>query len=241
MRLFRKIFKRDGIHVKKRRFRAILFVAGFLLAILSAGGTISAQSGYISARFEYSGYLDSFHKGLENPADINEDYVGWISVDGTSVNYPVVRGPDNAKYLNTTFGGKRNASGAVFMDYRCDGLLGGAVSVLYGHNMKDGSMFAGLKNYLDKDYLAEHKKIVISKAEGGRLVYEVISAFASTASQTSVMLADRLNDYIKNARHAAYAEAGNVPRFLVLSTCVGVPYSVNRIIVYAVLKGTVPI
>ncbi len=51
--------------------------------------------------------------------EINSDYVGWLRVDSTEIDYPVVKGPDNDRYLDTTFTGEKNASGAIFMDCRC--------------------------------------------------------------------------------------------------------------------------
>jgi len=77
---------------------------------------------------------------------INPNVVGWIVVPDTSISYPIVQGTDNAHYLRHTFSGTRNASGAIFLDYRDTPSFGRHVR-LHGHNMRDGSMFAPLHGW----------------------------------------------------------------------------------------------
>jgi sortase B len=93
---------------------------------------------------------------------INPDFVGWISIEGTRVDYPVVRGTDNVEYLTTTFQGEYNVNGTLFMDFRnlCD------ISVLphiiiYGHNTEQGGMFTDLHKFLSDDFLAENNVIAL--------------------------------------------------------------------------------
>ena len=79
-------------------------------------------------------------------AEINRDYIGWIHIDDTVIDYPVVQGFDNIKYLSTTFRSERSSSGTIFMDAGCSGDFSG-FSLLHGHNMKNGSMFADLNTF----------------------------------------------------------------------------------------------
>jgi len=93
----------------------------------------------------------------EEPQDIdwvalrhlNPDIVGWLVVDGTAIDYPIVRGPDNDWYLHWTVTGERNASGSIFMDYRNDTGFFDPHTLIYGHNMQNGTMFAGLHTFTD--------------------------------------------------------------------------------------------
>lgn len=86
----------------------------------------------------------------------NHDYIGWIYVPGTPISYPAVMSKDNSDYLHTGFDRGYLFSGTVFMDYRCtDGYLN-RHSILYGHNMNDGSMFASLNKFSDAAYFKEH-------------------------------------------------------------------------------------
>ena len=95
----------------------------------------------------------------------NADCIGWIFVDGTNINYPVMHTPDNPqKYLRLSFEKKYSQSGVPFLDGRCslqDGNL-----IIYGHNMKNGTMFSDLKKYLDTSFREAHKTVEFQTAEG---------------------------------------------------------------------------
>ena len=95
----------------------------------------------------------------------NADCIGWIFIDGTNINYPVMYTPDNPqKYLRLNFEKKYSQSGVPFLDGRCslqDGNL-----IIYGHNMKNGTMFSDLKKYLDTDFREAHKMIEFQTADG---------------------------------------------------------------------------
>jgi sortase B len=107
---------------------------------------------------------------------INRDYIGWITVGGTPIDYPLVRGADNEHYVNTTFSGRANPSGAIFSDYRNATGFSDPITVLYGHNMKNGTMFAPLMNFLQDEFLAANNGIIIYTAEGEALLYRVLGA-----------------------------------------------------------------
>lgn len=95
-------------------------------------------------------------KGL---LELNPDVVGWISIAGTEIDYPVVRHTDNDYYLNHNLEQSRSSHGAIFMDYRNQSLLEDKHTVIYGHHMKDGSMFGELSNYKDETYYQAHNRI----------------------------------------------------------------------------------
>ena len=83
---------------------------------------------------------------------INPDIVGWIVLDGTPIDYPIVRGRDNDMYLHQTFTGERNVSGAIFMDYRNAPDFSDPFTLIHGHNMQNGSMFAGLHDFMGTSF-----------------------------------------------------------------------------------------
>ena len=80
---------------------------------------------------------------------INEDIVAWIQIPGIDVDYPVVQGEDNEYYLYHTFRKEANKAGSIFLDYRNRADFTEQRVIIYGHNMKDGSMFSSLKKYQD--------------------------------------------------------------------------------------------
>lgn len=97
---------------------------------------------------------------------INPDIVAWILIEGTNINYPVVRGADNSYYLDTLFDGSQGAAGTIFMDYRNEADLSDTHTVLYGHHMKNGSMFKQIALYKEQSFYEEHPTCLIMTPEG---------------------------------------------------------------------------
>ena len=95
----------------------------------------------------------------------NGDCIGWLSIDGTSISYPVMYTPSEPqKYLRRSFYGKYSQSGVPFLDGRCS-TVGGNL-IIYGHNMKNGTMFSDLKKYLNTDFLNSHRAVRLETADG---------------------------------------------------------------------------
>ncbi len=94
--------------------------------------------------------------------DVNEDIKAWIYSEGTTINYPVVQGPDNDYYLYRMFNGEYNGAGSIFIDYRNDDPFNEFNTVLHGHRMKDGTMFKSLIEYRDMDFYNQHKVMQIT-------------------------------------------------------------------------------
>jgi len=162
---------------------------------------------------------------------LNPDFVGWIVIDGV-IDYPVVRGRDNNGYLRVTFSGQRNSSGTIFMDYRNSQGFSGDVCIVYGHNMRDGSMFAPLKKYREKRFMEAHPNINIVTSDGDILSYRVF--------------ATKMTDAWDDAYTCSFADcmavaksSGRIPedvsRFLILSTCTNSSDKDDRLLVYAAL------
>ena len=95
----------------------------------------------------------------------NADCIGWLSIDGTTISYPVMHTPsDPQKYLRRNFYGKYSQSGVPFLDGRCD--LQNSNLIIYGHNMRNGTMFSDLKRYVDRDFLNAHRTVKFETADG---------------------------------------------------------------------------
>ena len=95
----------------------------------------------------------------------NTDCIGWLSIDGTNISYPVMHTPsDPQKYLRRSFYGQYSQSGVPFLDGRCS--MNGCNLIIYGHNMKNGTMFADLKKYLKPDFLNAHRTVRLETADG---------------------------------------------------------------------------
>lgn len=95
----------------------------------------------------------------------NADCIGWLSIDGTSISYPVMYTPsETQKYLRRSFYGQYSQSGVPFLDGRCS--MNGGNFIIYGHNMKNGTMFSDLKKYLNTDFLNAHRTVRLETAGG---------------------------------------------------------------------------
>jgi len=82
----------------------------------------------------------------------NPDVVGWLYCKGTRINYPVVQGSDNVYYMDHMYDGQWNSGGSIFMDYRNTPGFADGNTLIYGHHMKDGSMFENLVGYREQKY-----------------------------------------------------------------------------------------
>ena len=141
----------------------------------------------------------------------NSDCIGWICIAGTNINYPVMHTPDNPqKYLRKDFDGKYSQSGVPFLDARCNVVSGTAI--IYGHNMKNGTQFSDLKNYLNADFCDSHSVIEYETKSGVR--YFIVE----TVIKTDIY--DEIYNQIKNDDDT-----------LILSTCYGSTKSGRLIII----------
>ena len=132
----------------------------------------------------------------------NADCIGWICIDGTNISYPVMHTPSEPqKYLRRNFYGRYSQSGVPFLDGRCN--LQNTNLIIYGHNMRNGTMFSNLKKYVDSDFLNAHRTVEFETADG-----------VQTFTVTEVLKTNTSDEWYNRIT----AEDG---RRLVLSTCYG--------------------
>lgn len=94
-----------------------------------------------------------------DPLQMNNDLVGWVRIPGTAIDYPVVKTDNNDFYLNHNIHKQPARAGTIFMDFRNSGTAKEPHTILYGHNMKDGSMFRDLMKYKEKDFFNKNSII----------------------------------------------------------------------------------
>ncbi len=129
---------------------------------------------------------DSFLKykpSAENPdavanSPISEDYVAWLTVDNTNIDYPVMQGDDNTKYLNLDSYGKYSLSGSIFLDSRNSPDFTDDYSLVYGHHMEYGKMFGALDDFLSEAYLKSHSTGTLTVGRTVNAIYP-LKIFAS--------------------------------------------------------------
>ena len=93
---------------------------------------------------------------FEELRKINPDVCGWITLDHTKIDYPILQGEDNLTYINTDVYGDFALSGSIFLDSGCDNTFQGKYSLLYGHHMANHKMFGDLDLYKDAEFFAEN-------------------------------------------------------------------------------------
>ena len=132
----------------------------------------------------YDYEVSSFQVNLDIMKERNSDTVGWIILPDSKINYPIVKSKDNTEYLTTTFEGKKANSGAIFMEMYCAEDLSDQNTIIYGQNMKNGSMFRALNNMTDKEYFWRHHIFCIDTGSGFEN-YEVISCYETVETDQS--------------------------------------------------------
>lgn len=130
---------------------------------------------------------------MEELQALNPDVRGWITVDGTHIDYPVVQGADNMQYVNTSVLGEFSLSGAIFLDSRCAADLSDPYLLLYGHHMDSGAMFGDVTNFLEQAYFDSHPTGTLTLADGTVFQMTFFACVAVDASDPVIYTPDSGN------------------------------------------------
>lgn len=174
---------------------------------------------------------------------VNEDIIGWIYIPNTNIDYPVTIGEDNDYYLSHGADREQNRAGAIFLDYQNKPDFSDANTVVYGHRMNDGSMFASLHKFEDEAFFRENRYVYLYLPDGTVNVYDIFDASVVGDMDEAYTLGfendDAFLDYLtkmKNRSAAAFnREFTSQDRIITLSTCIQYEDE-NRYIVQAVLE-----
>ena len=164
----------------------------------------------------------------------NQDIVGWIEIEGTNINYPVLQGTDNQYYMKHTYNKENSKDGSIFLDKNYDWNIPSSNLLLYGHNNKNGTMFQNLLKYKDESFYQEHPNIRFTTINDD-CQYEIISAFLSRVYYEDeqdvfryyyfINANDKIeyNNYIEESKKASLYDTGVTAEYgdqlLTLSTC----------------------
>ena len=176
--------------------------------------------------------INKLHYDFTNILYINKNTVGWINVQNTNIDYPVVKYTDNDYYLNHSFDNTENSAGWIFADYqnKCDG--SDYNTVIYGHNRKDKSMFGSLKNVLNSDWYSNEENLYINYSTLNEThVYKIFSTFVCNDEDVSSYLQlgfsskEEFNSYIQKLKnmssHDFCTNLDDTEQIITLYTCYG--------------------
>ncbi len=182
------------------------------------------------------------HQALLN---INSEGQGYLYIPSIDLRLPVVQGTDNEYYLNHTFNKVYNAAGALFIDSRVDKGLGGSNVIIYGHNMKNGSMFAKLAYYKNESFYRQQGNDVFYIYTGDEIrEYRIFDAFENDPEgyvyTCNFGTASQLQEYASTVKSYSLYDTGvdvsSATQVVTFSTCTG--DGARRIIVQGIYAGS---
>ena len=162
---------------------------------------------------------------------VNEDVVGWIYIDALpDISYPIVKGKDNQTYLHQTYEKNYNFAGTIFVDYENSGDFSDCNTLVYGHNMKNGSMFGHLKKFREDDKLYKQDKYFWILTPERNYRYEIITAYTTGVNSDTYTLfkgpGEEFEKYLETIKGYSEIQTDDTDltikdRIVTLSTCTG--------------------
>ena len=202
--------------------------------------------------------VPDFEIDLEQLRSKNQEFVAWLYIGAIDIGYPVVQGEDNEYYLNHTFERQENASGCIFLDYRQKPDFTSYNTFVYGHNMKDQSMFGSIKRFLYDEKLIGQDPYFYLYTRQGILRYQIYAYYQDTPESKSFWTCNTKQEYekyvpatvkksvnqewsaqimeeLKNNKESSDNKEVEYPKSVVLVTCVGSGASKQRIFMHGFL------
>ena len=168
---------------------------------------------------------------------LNEDIIGWLLFDYNGISYPVLQGEDNSYYLNRTRKKEKSAVGSIFLECEVSRDLSDFNTIIYGHKMRNGSMFGSLEKYKEESYWRDHPSVYLVSAEGVRR-YDVYAAYEAGVRDITYGLKikdqEKKEELIRFGKDQSDIDTGIEPtaddRILTLSTCTGRGYRTRWVV-----------
>ena len=168
-----------------------------------------------------------------------EDMVGWIKIENTKVDYPIMQATNNEFYLTHNYEGDKLRAGSIFLDYRNNPSLGDRHSIIYGHDLRNGSMFGQLHQYEEQSFANANRHFTI-ETRNALITVEVFAAYQTTTDFYYIETKFTNESYeqfieaIRNKSSISYDGYINVnDQIITLSTCVSDNQSDERFVVHA--------
>lgn len=193
--------------------------------------------------------FDMDYAALKN---INSDLMGWLYYEPLELSYPVVMDKGDDYYEHYSFENEKNVAGAIFTDYLCRADFNSFNTIIYGHNMRNGSMFGSLNKLLNDNSIIEENPYFYVFTEDEALMYEIVAAYYSQAGSRTYGLSleyslDEMQEYVDYIDSVAVyknekffdSDVTEDTKICTLSTCHGV-HSTSRTVIQGVLVAREP-
>lgn len=206
-------------------FKSIINIVLTLIIVICAYKIIHQLKEYNDADKVYN-LIREEKEESDNLFEKNIDYREWIKIDNTNINYPILQGQDNEEYLYKDINNEYIVSGSIFMNYLNNG-FDDQNTVLFGHNMKNGTMFANLKKYKEEDFFYNNNDIEIELSNGQYLKYKVFSVYITDINdnytKTSFEDKDEYKEFLERIKNKSIYKSdisvNENDKIITLSTC----------------------
>lgn len=224
-----------GVNKQKRTIlNSLLIITVLFIAIIIAlivqkiYAYRSAQENYASVKAEV---ITEGASAFDRKIDFsildtkNSGVCSWIYIPDTMIDYPVVQGIDNDIYLSYDAYGNESESGAIFMNYVNSPDLSDSKTIIYGHSMKDGSMFHALHDYTDEGFAMEHNHLYLYTDTSDVIDYQLLCTLKANCYDETIYTysayedPDATLDYLLDNADHIYGESTD-ENIIILSTCI---------------------
>ncbi len=243
---------------KKNLILNLILVLALGVFAFSAFQLFNIGKGYKEGRDEYEAVRDlavtndndqeKFRVDFNALMEMNDDTIGWIRFypEPSVISYPIVQGKDNDLYLTKTFSANENTLGAIFVDMNNSPDFSDQNTLIYGHRMKDGSMFRKLEEYKNKEFWEQNPYFYIYTPDGRELTYKIYAAgvVEDTAENYFISFSDEaeheraLKITQNTGNYATGVEVTTADKIVTLSTCTASSDD-HRFVVHGVLEKAV--
>jgi len=204
-----------------------LFLLLFLYGCYALWDSNQIYQGADEAQFEKYKPSEEGSLSFEELKSLNPEVIGWISVYGTKIDYPVVQADNNEKYINTNVKGEYSLSGSIFLDYHNKKDFTDFNSILYGHHMEQSAMFGDVGKFKENDYFSSHRygNLYVNGNNYGVEFFAFLEADAYDSElYISGIKGDEarqayLNRLLAMSTNKRYIDIGTRDRIVLLSTC----------------------
>lgn len=264
----RRKYQNNQNRGRSRQFRKTGVSSGLLITVIILAATvlvfcaiklIGISKSYSDSADYYNGITDQVAGGEQNirgHASLNwnysallelcEDAVGYIYQKDTVISYPIMQAEDNDKYLRALMNGEYSIGGTLFVDYRCEGALDARYSIVYGHNMDDGSMFGSITSYKDESYYQEHKTFEIYSGEKMYTYYVYAAMQVPVDNEMGIFTIPSTDEEFlssmqmlreQNSYEMDDIEISADSKVVVLATCIDYPRDYNYRYIVVLVRG----